>query len=44
MIVDPWGLVLARAADRPCVIVAQCDLAAQDRLRASLPVLSHRRL
>jgi predicted amidohydrolase len=44
LIVDPWGLVLARAADRPCAIVAECDLAAQDRLRASLPVLSHRRL
>jgi deaminated glutathione amidase len=44
LIVDPWGLVLARAPDRPCVIVAECDLAAQDRLRASLPVLAHRRL
>jgi predicted amidohydrolase len=44
MIIDPWGLVLARAADRPCAIVAECDLAAQDRLRASLPVLAHRRL
>jgi len=44
LIVDPWGLVLARAPDRPCVIVAECDLAAQDRLRASLPALAHRRL
>jgi predicted amidohydrolase len=44
LIVDPWGLVLARAPDRPCVIVADCDLAAQDRLRASLPALAHRRL
>ena len=43
LIVDPWGLVLARAPDRPGVIVADCDLAAQDRLRASLPVLAHRR-
>ena len=25
MIVDPWGLVLARAADRPCVIEAITD-------------------
>jgi predicted amidohydrolase len=44
LIVDPWGLVLARAPDRPGVIVAECDLAAQDRLRASLPALAHRRL
>ena len=44
LIVDPWGLVLARAPDRPGVIVADCDLAAQDRLRASLPVLAHRRI
>ena len=44
LIVDPWGLVLARAPDRPCVIAAECDLDAQDRLRASLPALAHRRL
>ncbi len=44
LIVDPWGLVLARAPDRPCAVVADCDLAAQDRVRASLPALSHRRL
>jgi len=44
LIVDPWGLVLARAPDRPCTIVAECDLDAQDRLRASLPALAHRRL
>jgi predicted amidohydrolase len=44
LIVDPWGLVLARAPDRPCAIVADCDLAAQDRLRASLPALAHRRV
>jgi predicted amidohydrolase len=44
MIVDPWGLVLARAPDRPCAIVADCDLAAQDQVREALPVLRHRRL
>ena len=44
MIVDPWGLVLAVAPDRACVIVADCDLAQQDRIRKSLPVLRHRRL
>jgi predicted amidohydrolase len=44
LIVDPWGLVLAVAPDRPCVIRADCDLAHQDRLRAALPSLKHRRL
>jgi predicted amidohydrolase len=44
MIVDPWGLVLARAPDAPGVIVAECRLDQQDRIRAALPVLRHRRL
>jgi predicted amidohydrolase len=44
MIVDPWGLVLAQAADRPCVIAADCDLDSLERVRASLPSLRHRRL
>jgi predicted amidohydrolase len=44
LVVDPWGLVLARAPDRPCAIVADCDLAAQDALRGALPVLTHRRI
>ncbi len=44
LVVDPWGLVLAQAGDRPGVILADCDLAAQERLRRDLPALSHRRL
>jgi predicted amidohydrolase len=44
MIVDPWGLVLARAADRPGPVLADCFLEEQDRIRAALPVLQHRRL
>ena len=44
LIVDPWGLVLAQAADRPGVITAECHLEDQDRVRAALPVLLHRRL
>jgi predicted amidohydrolase len=44
MIVDPWGLVLARGGDRPCVIVADCDLADQARIRRSIPSLQNRRL
>jgi predicted amidohydrolase len=44
MIVDPWGIVLARAPDRTGVFLADCDPDAQDRLRAALPALGHRRL
>lgn len=44
MIVDPWGLVLARAADRPGPVLAECPAEAQDRIRATLPALRHRRL
>jgi predicted amidohydrolase len=44
LVVDPWGLVLAQAADRPCAIVAECDLAEQDRVRAAIPALRNRRL
>jgi predicted amidohydrolase len=44
MIVDPWGTVLARAPDRPCVIVADCDHEQLERVRSSLPALDHRKL
>ncbi len=44
MIVGPWGLVLARAGDRPEVIVADCDLQEIVRVRAAIPALQHRKL
>lgn len=44
LVVDPWGVVLATAPDRSCALVVDCDLAHQDRLRAALPALAHRRL
>jgi len=44
MIIDPWGLVLACAADRPCAVVADCDLDSLERIRRALPALGHRRL
>jgi predicted amidohydrolase len=44
LIVDPWGVLLGVAPDRPGVVVAECDLAQQERVRASLPALRHRRL
>jgi predicted amidohydrolase len=43
LIVDPWGVVLAQAPDRETFIVADLDLEGQARVRATLPVLSHRR-
>jgi predicted amidohydrolase len=44
LIVDPWGLVIARAGDWPCSLVAECDLEEQDRIRRTVPALRHRRL
>lgn len=44
LIVDPWGLVVARAGDREEIIYARLDRAYLLQLRAELPCLSHRRL
>ena len=44
IIVDPWGDVLAQAAEGEGWATATLDFAAQDRVRASLPCLTHRRL
>jgi predicted amidohydrolase len=43
MIVDPWGVVLATAPDEECFIAADLDLAAQERVRETLPSLANRR-
>jgi len=43
MIVDPWGLVLAQAADAQTVITADLDLDAQEATRERLPSLANRR-
>jgi predicted amidohydrolase len=43
MIVDPWGLVLAQAADSETVIGADLDLDAQAAIRTRLPSLANRR-
>jgi len=44
MIVDPWGRVLARAADQEGVIVAPLDLDYLEKVRRELPSLQHVRL
>jgi predicted amidohydrolase len=43
MIVDPWGVVLARAEDREGFVAADLDLDRQVEIRSQLPVLAHRR-
>jgi predicted amidohydrolase len=43
MIVDPWGVVVAQAPDRDCVITAEIDLDAQRAVRGRLPSADHRR-
>jgi predicted amidohydrolase len=43
MIVDPWGIVLAQAADVECHIVAELGLDRLERIRADLPSLANRR-
>ena len=42
MIVDPWGVVLARAPGEECVVAAELDLARQDEVREQLPSLANR--
>lgn len=44
MVVDPWGIVIARAPDRAGPVLAECHIEDQDRIRATLPALRHRRL
>lgn len=43
MIVDPWGTVLAVAADGEGLAMAEIDLARQAEIRRRLPALAHRR-
>jgi len=43
MIVDPWGVVLAQAADGEGHIAADLDLGRQQQIRARLPALANRR-
>jgi predicted amidohydrolase len=41
LIVDPWGIVLAQASDRPSVILANLDAELLDEVRRDLPALEH---
>lgn len=44
LVVDPWGDVLAQCAEGEGFALARLDFAAQDRVRAALPCLEHRRM
>ncbi|NIL96203.1 MAG: carbon-nitrogen hydrolase family protein [Planctomycetales bacterium] len=44
LIVDPWGEILARAADDEAVILAKIDLQRLRQVRQQLPALNQRRL
>jgi predicted amidohydrolase len=44
MIVDPWGSVVAEAADAPGLVSARIDAARVDLVRGRIPVHRHRRL
>lgn len=44
MIIDPWGKVIARAADKECFITAEIDRDYLEKVRRELPCLAHRRL
>jgi len=43
LIVDPWGVVLADCGEGDQIAIADLDLDYQDRVRARLPCLTHRR-
>ncbi len=44
MVIDPWGVVLARCADGEGVCVAPYSRARLERVRQELPALKHRKL
>jgi predicted amidohydrolase len=44
MIVDPWGNVIAKASDKPCVITADIDFDYLEKVRFKLPWQNNRRV
>ncbi|BAK97520.1 putative hydrolase [Oscillibacter valericigenes Sjm18-20] len=43
LMIDPWGNVVARASNQPCVITAEIDLDYVDTVRKQLFTLENRR-
>jgi nitrilase len=44
LIVDPWGRIVAEAADGNCIVVADIDPGLPAKLRSEFPALQNRRL
>ena len=44
MLVDPWGLVTARASEGEGLAVGEVNLSVLEKVRRTLPALAHRRL
>jgi len=44
LVVDPWGAILAECGDQEGFALARLDFSYQDKVRASLPCLDHRKL
>jgi len=44
MIIDPWGVVVARCSDGPGLCIAEIDPAVLARVRKAIPSLDHRRM
>jgi deaminated glutathione amidase len=44
LVVDPWGVVLAECGERDGYALAPIDFAYQDKVRTTLPALTHRKL
>lgn len=42
MIIDPWGVILADAGDKPGVAIAEIDPARLEQIRRQMPSLQHR--
>jgi predicted amidohydrolase len=44
LVIDPWGVVLAECGERDGYALAPIDFAYQDKVRTTLPALTHRKL
>ena len=44
LVVDPWGAVIAESGDHEGFALARLDFSYQDKVRAALPCLDHRRI
>ena len=43
LIVDPWGNVIAKASDKPCVITGEIDLDYREKIKRQVLTLENRR-